>query len=261
MNSPINNEILRNWFFDNVGTYRLPFDDVVTIGSGPFEEQDFDNFLGQFGFNLHDPEEEIEIVIVGNKDWDQQKIQDILKFRSGKTLKVYSQEMFISYMLTGVDPFDCNQEILDEFAENHSALEFLISWGFNWPSTQVRIWSGNEELITDWPEKGLLGSLNYKVGLTGLPTNKRRRILTHAFVENAPMDLPDSYTKDWGAPESQQRLKKMANSIATFCRNAKLRNSQNLENAIHDWEADLNWLHKKYYEPRGFRFNWPDTTV
>jgi len=261
MNSPINNELLRNWFFDNIGTYKLPFEDVVTTGSGPFEENDFDNFLKQFGFNYHDPEEEIEIVIIGNENWDLQKIQDMLKYRSGKTLKVYSQEMFISYMLIGVDPFDCNQGILDEFAENHSALEFLINWGFDWPSTQVSLWSGNEELVADWPEKGLLGSLNYKVGRSGLLTNERRKILTRAFVDNVPKELPVSYTKDWGIPESQQRLKKIANSIAAFCRIAKLRTSHNSEDAIHDWEADLKWLHKKYYEPKGFRFNWPDTMV
>jgi len=50
----------------------------------------------------------------------------------------------------------------------------------------------------------------------------------------------------------------MAESIAAFCRNAKLRDSSSLAAAISDWEVDLVWLKQTYYDRKFHRvFNWP----
>ena len=62
-----------------------------------------------------------------------------------------------------------------------------------------------------------------------------------------------------GRPRSSVRLKKMAESIATFCRNGK-RRARSMELAVVEWEQDLEWLRVTYYVGR-FRFEWPSTEV
>lgn len=54
------------------------------------------------------------------------------------------------------------------------------------------------------------------------------------------------------------RLKKLANCIATFARNAKRRRNASMELAIAEWEEDLAYLKNKYYRPAD-GYSWPDT--
>jgi hypothetical protein len=68
-----------------------------------------------------------------------------------------------------------------------------------------------------------------------------------------------AYMREWGGPRSGERLLKMANSIAAFCRNEK-RKSCPSEEAVSDWEDDLDWLRRTYYRGR-FRFHWPSVSV
>jgi hypothetical protein len=261
MNSPFNNLILRNWFIQNLEILSIGIDDVVTLGSGPFEETDFDEFLKKNGITPCEPSDEIETVVVGADDWEQLKLLEMLTLRKGKTLKVYSQEMFLSYLFTATDPFLSSRNILIEFANDHPALQFLSTLGFQWPSTRIVPSILGNNLISDWPKKGLLGWLNYRVGRKGLPSNRRRAILARAFEEDFTLGFPTTYLKDWGKPASPQRLKKMAHSVAAFCRNAKRRQSHQAKSAIDDWETDLDWLRRAFYDPLGFRFVWPQTDV
>jgi hypothetical protein len=66
------------------------------------------------------------------------------------------------------------------------------------------------------------------------------------------------YLNEWGEPKTARRLQKLAESIAAFTRNAKRRNEKNFSKAIQDWEADLAYLKKTYYDNR-FSFRWPRT--
>ena len=63
---------------------------------------------------------------------------------------------------------------------------------------------------------------------------------------------------EWGMPYSPKRLQKMANSIASFARNAKRRHDTKMDNAISEWETDLRFLYEKFYVGR-FGFGWPST--
>lgn len=185
MNSPFNSKILREWFIKHFELSDIGINSVVSLGSGPFEESEFDGFLLGNGIEPFDPSEDVETVVVGVDDWDQMKLLQMLIFRKGKTLKVYSQEMLLSYLLTGTDPFLSGQAVLAEFAEGHPALQFLSTMGFEWPSTFIKPGVDRGDLMTDWPKKGLLGWLNYRVGRKGLPTNRRRSILSRAFEGSA----------------------------------------------------------------------------
>jgi len=61
---------------------------------------------------------------------------------------------------------------------------------------------------------------------------------------------------EWGDPGSPARLKKMADSIASFARSKKRHDEVRFAQAIRDWESDLGHLHRTYYVGR-FGFGWP----
>jgi hypothetical protein len=107
-------------------------------------------------------------------------------------------------------------------------------------------------------EKGLLKEFGYKVGINGLPESQRRQILDHIYDKRLDFNDNSTYLKEWGEPQSDKRLQKIAESIAAFSRNAKRRNIKSLSKAIQDWEADLAYLKKTYYNGR-FTFQWPHT--
>lgn len=261
MANPFNNSELRDWFFNCFDLSDFGVKDAITTGSGPFEEGEFDEFLKKNKINSNKPSAEVNILIVGAHDWDEKVITDSLRLNKNRQLKVYSQEMFLSYMCCGLDPYESELSVLQLFTKEHSAFKYLFSYGFKWPSTLVSNNSSQNDLIAKWLQKGFLGYLGYKVGRSGLSSIKRIKILEKAFTNQLPSELPIVYRDEWGKPNSSQRLLKIANSIASFCRNAKNRNNRSYAIAIYDWETDLNWLKAQYYIPLNFNFSWPLTDL
>ena len=257
MANPFNNSELRDWFFNCFNLSDFGVADAITTGSGPFEEGEFDEFLKKNEIIPCIPLAEVNILVVGAHDWDENVIMESLKLNNNKQLKVYSQEMFLFYMYCGIDPYESELSVLQLFTKEHSAFEYLFSYGFKWPSTLVINNSSQNDLIVNWPQKGFLGYLGYKVGKTGLSSEERIRILKKAFTNQLPTELPSEYREEWGEPNSSRRLLKIANCIASFCRNNKKRNNRNYVTAIFDWEADLKWLKAQYYIPLNFNFSWP----
>jgi hypothetical protein len=67
-----------------------------------------------------------------------------------------------------------------------------------------------------------------------------------------------SYMKEWGKPNSAERLKKIVYSIAAFHNNAVGRSrNADMTKACEDWLVDLDYLYQCYYLGR-FSFKWPD---
>jgi hypothetical protein len=133
----------------------------------------------------------------------------------------------------------------------------LSEEGFAWPSTMASSGGGYLE-ADDWPKKGMLSFLGYHVGESGLGAGGRREILDFAYKGRLPNVNNQSYMDQWGHPETGARLKKMAESIAAFCRNHKRKNGAAL--SVQEWESDLEYLRVKYYVGR-YSFIWPDTEV
>ncbi len=104
-------------------------------------------------------------------------------------------------------------------------------------------------------DEGVFSSFGYHVGGKGVFYSKRREILDHIFKTDitGQKHLPASYLSGWGSPMTEYRLKKMAFTLASFCR---LHNSTKLE-AVSDWKHDLDYLKKKYYDPKAWTW-WPD---
>lgn len=134
----------------------------------------------------------------------------------------------------------------------------LIAQGFPWPSVEVEPSSHTSNLFIDAAAQGLLACLGYRVGQHGLNLYDRRLLLTTVFMDRLPPVNSAEYMQSWGVPETSQRLRIIADSIAAFVRNAKRRKNIPTE-AVADWTDDLDFLHAAFYKGR-YDFPWPSTT-
>lgn len=127
---------------------------------------------------------------------------------------------------------------------------------FAWPTTTAPIGKGGLD-SGDWHLIGMLSYLGYRVGKTaGVSDGIRRQILDLCFDSPLPPINGLDYMRSWGAPSTTARLRKLAHELASFARNGKRKRAANLASAVADWEADLNYLHRRYYVGK-FRFAWP----
>jgi hypothetical protein len=127
------------------------------------------------------------------------------------------------------------------------------------------VWSSRpqaeqDRFIADLRQFGMLRAFGYTVGAKAPPDLTRRGRLRRALVEDLPPGLGQSYIAKCGPPNSLARLKKMADSIATFARNAKRKRSSSMAESIRHWEMDLAWMKQEWYRP-GMGFDWPGTYV
>lgn len=154
-------------------------------------------------------------------------------------------------------------------SEKHPALKAVselrkdinfLDEAFRWPKTEAD--PGETALgPTDWPQIGMLKFLGYSVGVSGETKTTRQRILSDLFHKvNLPKVDSQAYVDEWGAAETGSRLRKMAQSIAAFCRGARRRDEYAMSLAIDEWEEDLAWLKTTYYDGKFDRqFQWPET--
>jgi hypothetical protein len=107
---------------------------------------------------------------------------------------------------------------------------------------------------------GMLRFMGYRVGkVSDLTPQRRRAILTYVLKGVLPQVNDRHYMKDWGKPNTGRRLRKLANSLASFARNARRKRGKNWRQAINDWEADLEFLRTRYYDRRHRDWKWPHT--
>lgn len=248
-------------------------ENVMTAGSGPCEENVFDQFLGKCKIEVHPVSEEIsdgapDVLVIGHRGWNKDELNEVIRTRSGRTLRVYSHEMVVASLAMGEDVFELlDEDELAAFGEGHPALEYLLEeYGFDWPKTEVHAHRRNRMKV-DFssmasPDTGLLSYVGYHVGKSGLDEKSRRRILDEVMsAELCPASERDThYIDQWGKPSSADRLRKMANCLATFASNRKKTPEKNYSVAIAEWESDLEYLKSTYFK-RGPRFDWPTTTV
>lgn len=135
-----------------------------------------------------------------------------------------------------------------------------IEQWFQWPGTDARAGDGDLKLA-GLVSEGMLSYLDYHVGRTlGEPSHIRRAVLDRVFDSALPPVFPKPYMDSWGEKKSANRLRKMAETIAAFARNARRKVDDRLDEAIRQWEDDLEYLHDRYYVGR-FGFGWPTTKV
>ncbi|CAK2007669.1 hypothetical protein [Vibrio crassostreae] len=127
---------------------------------------------------------------------------------------------------------------------------------FRWPSTIAFEADGSLPEV-EWPKIGVLKAVGYTVGAQGLPQADRRTILTNVYIQSLPYVDSRSYMNEWGEPLSSDRLKKMAETLASLTKGAKRKTQANMKQAIRDWESDLAWLKEQYYLEHKYLWVWP----
>lgn len=144
-------------------------------------------------------------------------------------------------------------EIAKRYSDTLSGDDYFV-----WPSIDTGDNLGGE-LRVKWLAEGLFSFYGYHVGVTnGESQAVRRVILQQIFSRVVPHVFPLYYLQQLGQPLSAQRLKKMAESLAQFVKNAKRRNVDYMDCSIREWEEDLAYLYEKYYVEK-FHFGWPGT--
>ena len=95
----------------------------------------------------------------------------------------------------------------------------------------------------------------------GLVVHERRRFLDLFFRGHpAPAErVLRLFGDEYGELGTEERLRKMANVLASICRNFKSNDADRYQQAIADYEVDLRYLKAKYY--RFGTFPWPPTEI
>ena len=131
---------------------------------------------------------------------------------------------------------------------------------FRWPTTAVVGDSSSALRIAHFDyDEGLLKFMGYTVGQNGAYRTRRRQVLDYVFNEKVPKVQSYEYMAEWGEPKTTTRLQKLANSLATFARNAKRRRSSDMDHAVAEWEEDLQYIKESYYDTQ-HEFPWPSIT-
>jgi len=131
---------------------------------------------------------------------------------------------------------------------------------FPWPTTDVPDGTGSIGEQAFQVQEGLLGFIGYRVGINGVTAQKRRAILEDVYLREIPPVNSCEYMQEWGKPRTAKRLKKLANVLAAFARLAKRNGSTTRAKAISHWEADLEYLKRKFYNGV-YSFSWPRTNA
>ncbi len=131
---------------------------------------------------------------------------------------------------------------------------------FQWPTTDAPEGSGSIGDEVFQVQEGLLGFIGYRVGRSGVTAQKRRAILEDVYLREIPPVHSREYMLQWGKPRTATRLKKLANVLASHTRLAKWNDPERLVTAISHWEADLEYLKRKFYAGV-YSFRWPKTTA
>jgi len=155
---------------------------------------------------------------------------------------------------------DAAMRIVETVEAAWDTLELAEDDYFKWPSTETGNRAGGSDLA-EMRKDGMLSYLEYHVGKTAdIAAPVRHSILARVFEGKLPRVFPLDYMREWGDPRTSARLRKMAESIASFARSAKRRDEDRLDEAIRQWEQDLEFLYHRYYVGR-FGFGWPATSI
>jgi len=113
-------------------------------------------------------------------------VVSLIDSRVGQSLKIYSQEMFVTFLgKRAADPFYQGPLVLEAFKEGHDGLEFISRGWSGWVQTYVRDDWKNQPVglgsCDGWEKESPLHIMGYHVGKTGQYIDKRRQILRRSI--------------------------------------------------------------------------------
>lgn len=152
--------------------------------------------------------------------------------------------------------------ILDQYFNRLIDMGFIKeeknSMSFKWPMLKTLSQEINndksEDVFGDFAEFSLLRKAGYQVGKSGGPQYVRRQILTDFYEGTSKLET--EIEKEWQGPFTFGRLKKMVYHIS---HQVSIQKKLGNHAAVSDWESDLKFLKKKYYDTNSsMTFKFPD---
>lgn len=259
------NPIVLRWLVTNgdPATAEVPNGWLGSVGDGPWPEDLFSGILEDIGYKFWRlPDSDLRHIVIGREGWTKNELLEQIDATEGEPLRIYSQEMFLAKLITGLDPFDSNnEELMLAFAKGHPALKFLLGLPEPWPTICERESEFIEPVGSD--DYGVaetpLHILGYHVGVTSdLSEAQRRELLSECFKTQFLKFTDESsedYRRKWGRGSSQKRLYRMATHIKWLAE-GQGKDARKAQARI-DWINDLNWLHKTFYNKAKPLFTWP----
>ena len=232
-------------------------------GNAPWDVEELSRFLLPRKFLVEDVTyPETEVLVLGARAVSFEELEEkiISSLEDDEMeLRIYTQELFMLWVITGEDPLDTlSIGELEALVEDHEPLQFVRQFNqFEWPSPNLSLNSEGVRHI-DWDGQlslqSPLSKMGYSVRADHLTRRERQLILAAAF-NGHEMDqhlASDDERAKWGKANSPQRLYSMASLIgwlSSFQGATK-------PGARERWLDDLNWLRSNFYNSRmGFR--WP----
>jgi len=234
-------------------------DMLGTVGSGPWETAEFDDFLSTRDFVLRVfPHEGLEAVVLGRHGWTEADLSKQLYLWDGAPARIYTQELFVLGMAIAADPLVVlTEQQLLAVSGDHPAIAYLRAQNFAWPmrpalppgGDSVQAWA-DEDLFHQSSPLRLLG---YSVARGKWTAAQRRGFLRQAMqTEVLPgLDVPEAQSR-WGVAYSAQRLYAISSHLFWLVRFQ----GPDKPAAREKWVADLTWLKQNFYR-RSQGFRWP----
>lgn len=260
----LNFPALRNLLTANVDATDVAWTgvDVQVLGSGPWDRDEFTNYLYGMGFHVHGGETSVATVILGANDVRKKDLETLLERDDAV---IYTQEIFVLGLAFEQAPYEfLEQPEINQIGVTHRALQSLLQSGLVWPTwnqeEEPRVQrrenaSGSGYLDYNWSSESNLHKFGYNVRSGELDADERHEMLRQYF--EAPLRMIDETgdTERWGGPRSPRRLQAMASMLSWFI------NFQGADRpaARSRWIEDLEWLRDEFYVSEVTTgFEWPE---
>jgi hypothetical protein len=224
----------------------------VTVGHGPWGEEQFDSVLQECGMVpqlLDQHAADFHVFVVGEEGVDIEALAGAIETRldQGGNVYLYSQELWLLYLMTGHDPMELPVDFLREvFGAGHQVLSAFINEEWDWPEfgvAQAADTPGAYELL----ERGAspLHEFGYRAGKGTHESERRAKLKDFMACRNlapyfdaAQHDL--AYRNSWGRAGSSMRFKRVVSHIRWLY--AFQGASPSKSTARENWQDDLQWL-------------------
>ena len=98
------------------------------------------------------------------------------------------------------------------------------------------------------PRVGMLGTLGYSVGQSGVKTKLRRIILDQVVSGELPIVGSPAYTLEWGKPNTKERYRKLLRTLQALKSNGMTRENWDMDKAVIEWAEDIEYIETKYQD-------------
>jgi hypothetical protein len=239
-------------------------DVLYVLGRGPWELEEFGQFLESRDFILTDEDHAFQILVLGRSISENEviSVRSVLDYHidSKEPLVILSQELLVLALVLRENPLEVfSEDELHELARGHGGLTTVVEYeGFSWPSHDHDENSSDLESIYEFDSSALnaespLHRLGYSVAEGRLSLAERRRYLTKMFeTQGDQVFVEDAEYRIWGNARTQQRLYAIARHISWLIGFR----GETAPNAAERWRSDLSWLKDSYYRS-GMKFSWP----